>query len=157
LKDLLPLNRRSFLGAGAAVAAAALGSRAPALAAAQKFVPYSNKSLDYYFFVAQQEAVPRAVEAQGWSFQAVNASFDNTTQLQQWESILLNGPSAIISDPIDSQAIVSVIKRYNAKDIPVGIIDTPATGGNVAITVDFDNYQGGVMAAKAIVDRLKKK
>ncbi len=157
MKDLLPLNRRGFLGAGAAVAAAALGSRAPALAAAQKFVPYSNKSLDYYFFVAQQEAVQRAVEAQGWRFQAVNASFDNTTQLQQWESILLNGPSAIISDPIDSQAIVSVIKRYNAKDIPVGIIDTPATGGNVAITVDFDNYQGGVMAAKAIVDRLKKK
>ena len=90
----------------------------------------------------------RAVEAKGWRFQAVNSSFDNTTQLQQWELAPLNGPSAIISDPIDSQAIVSVIKKYNAKKIPVGIIDTPATGGDVAITVDFDNYQGGVMAAE---------
>ena len=155
MRDVM-LDRRAVLGAVAA-AAAALASGPRAFAADQKFVPYSNKSLDYYFFVAQEEAVKRAVEAKGWRFQAVNASFDNTTQLQQWESILLNGPSAIVSDPIDSQAIVSVIKKYNAKKIPVGIIDTPATGGKVGITVDFDNYQGGVMAAEAIVDRLKKK
>jgi simple sugar transport system substrate-binding protein len=152
----LPITRRTLLkGAGAAATLAATG-QAPAFAADQ-FVPYANKSLDFYFFVAQEEAVKRAVEAKGWRFQAVNSSFDNTTQLQQWDSLLLNGPSAIISDPIDSQAIVSVIKKYNAKKIPVGIIDTPATGGNVAITVDFDNYQGGVMAANAIIDRLKKK
>ena len=151
------IGRRTLLGGAAAGVAAALADRPRAFAADQKFVPYSNKSLDYYFFVAQEEAVKRAVEAKGWRFQAVNASFDNTTQLQQWESILLNGPSAIVSDPIDSQAVVSVIKKYNYKKIPVGIIDTPATGGKVAITVDFDNYQGGVMAAEAIVDRLKKK
>ena len=152
----LIVDRRTLL-AGAAAAAAALATGSRAFAADQKFVPYANKSLDFYFFVAQEEAVKRAVEAKGWRFQAVNSNFDNTTQLQQWDSILLNGPSAIISDPIDSQAIVSVIKKYNAKKIPVGIIDTPATGGKVAITVDFDNYKGGVMAANAIIDRLKKK
>jgi simple sugar transport system substrate-binding protein len=151
----LPMTRRSLLKGAGAAATLTLTGRASSFAA-DKFVPYSNKSLDFYFFVAQEEAVKRAVEAKGWRFQAVNSSFDNTTQLQQWESILLNGPSAIISDPIDSQAIVSVIKKYNAKKIPVGIIDTPATGGDVAITVDFDNYQGGVMAANAIIDRLKK-
>ena len=155
--DRLKLDRRTLLGGAAAtVAASTLAGSGRVFAADQKFVPYSNKSLDYYFFAAQEEAVKRAVEAKGWRFQAVNASFDNTTQLQQWESILLNGPSAIVSDPIDSQAIVSVIKKYNIKKIPVGIIDTPATGGKVAITVDFDNYQGGVMAAEAIIDRLKK-
>lgn len=109
----LPITRRTLLkGAGAAATLAA--GRAPAFAA-DKLVPYANKSLDFYFFVAQEEAVKRAVEAKGWRFQAVNSSFDNTTQLQQWDSLLLNGPSAIISDPIDSQAIVSVIKKYNAK------------------------------------------
>ena len=157
MKNIMSLDRRKFLGASAAATAAALAGGGRAFADTQKFVPYSNKSLDYYFFVAQQESVKRAVEAQGWRFQATNASFDNTTQLQQWESILLNNPSAIISDPIDSQAIVSVIEKYNYKNIPVGIIDTPATGGKVAITVDFDNYQGGVMAAEAIANCLKKK
>ena len=149
------IKRRQVLAGMAAAAAATLGGRARAADA--PFVPYSNKSLDFYFFVAQQEGVKRAVEAKGWRFQATNANFDNTTQLEQWNSLLLNNPAAIISDPIDSQAIISVIKRANAKKVPVGIIDTPATGGNVAVTVDFDNYQGGVMAAEQIVDALKKK
>lgn len=62
-------------------------------------------------------------------FQATNANFDNTRQLEQWQSLLLSRPSAIISDPIDSQAIVSAIRRYNREKIPVGIIDTPQTVG----------------------------
>jgi simple sugar transport system substrate-binding protein len=147
------LSRRNVIAAGASLATG-LVTRS-AFAQGKPFVPYSNKSLDYYFFVVQQDAVRRAVEAQGWSFQAVNASFDNTVQLQQWASLLLRNPAAIISDPIDSQAIVSAIRRYNFKHIPVGIIDTPATGGDVAITVDFDNRQGGIMAAQQIVERLK--
>ena len=155
-KSRYRVSRRDFVGGMAMLGAGAtLGGRA--LGQSKKLVPYSNKSLDYYFFVAQQEGVKRAVEAQGWEFQTVNASFDNTVQLQQWSSLLLRSPAAIISDPIDSQAIVSAIRRYDFKHIPVGIIDTPATGGNVAITVDFDNRAGGVMAAQQIVDRLKAK
>ena len=150
-----PLSRRTLLGTGLGIAAG-IAAR-PVLAQSKPVLAYSNKSLDYYFFVVQQEAVRRAAEAQGWGFQAVNANFDNTVQLQQWASLLLQRPIAIVSDPIDSQAIVSAIKRFNFKHIPVGIVDTPATGGKVAITVDFDNRQGGVMAAQAIIARLKAK
>ena len=148
-------SRRDLLRGGLALSAGLLGGRA--LGQSKPLVAYSNKSLSYYFFVVQQDAVRRAVEAQGWAFQTVNADFDNTVQLQHWSSLLLRNPAAIISDPLDSQAIVSAIRRYNFKHIPVGIIDTPATGGNVAITVDFDNRQGGIMAAQQIVDRLKVK
>jgi simple sugar transport system substrate-binding protein len=150
------LPRRKFL-AGLAASAAAVSLPKVALAQQKVFVPFSNKSLDYYFFATQQEAVKRAVEAKGWAFQAVNANFSTTTQLEQWQSLLLKSPAAIIADPIDSQAIVSAIKKYNFKKIPVGIIDTPALGGDVAVTVDFDNYAGGVMAAEAIAAALKKK
>ncbi|WP_250475816.1 sugar ABC transporter substrate-binding protein [Caballeronia sp. GAFFF1] len=152
-------SRRKFLAGLAATAGGVALSSVSKLGFAQQkvFVPFSNKSLDYYFFVTQQEAVKRAVEAKGWQFQAVNANFSNTSQLEQWNSLMLKNPSAIIADPIDSQAIVSVIKKYNFKKIPVGIIDTPALGGDVAITVDFDNKAGGVMAAETIVAALKKK
>lgn len=151
------LNRRSLLKSGAAAGAASmLGSAA--FAQDRVFVPYSNKSLDYYFFVIQEEAVKRAVLGREWEFQATNASFDNTQQLAQWQSLMLQRPSAIVSDPIDSQAIVSSIKRYNRQNIPVGIIDTPAApGADVAITVSFDNYIGGVEAAKEIIKRLVEK
>lgn len=120
-------------------------------------IPFSNKSLDYYFFVIEEEAVKRAVKSRSGEFQATNANFDNSRQLEQWQSLMLSRPSAIISDPIDSQAIVSAIRRYNRQKIPVAIIDTPADGGDVAITVSFDNLQGGVMAAEEIVKRLVQK
>lgn len=151
------MNRRAILKAGAAAGAASMLGGA-AWAQDRVFVPYSNKSLDYYFFVIQEEAVKRAVQGREWEFQATNANFDNTRQLEQWQSLMLRQPSAIVSDPIDSQAIVSAIKRYNQRNIPVGIIDTPAApGADVAITVSFDNYIGGQEAAKEIVKRLEEK
>ncbi|OAN71732.1 sugar ABC transporter substrate-binding protein [Rhodobacteraceae bacterium EhC02] len=151
------MNRRGVLKVGAAAGAASLLG-GTAWAQDRVFLPYSNKSLDYYFFVIQEEAVKRAVEANKWEFQATNANFDNTRQLEQWQSLMLRNPSAIISDPIDSQAIVSAIKRYNQRNIPVGIIDTPAApGADVAITVSFDNFIGGQVAAQEIIKRLVEK
>ncbi|AHK20570.1 sugar ABC transporter substrate-binding protein [Yersinia similis] len=147
------VSRRGLLVGGAALGLGMVIGRG-ALAQNRLLIPYSNKSLDYYFFVIQEESVKRAVLARSGEFQATNANFDNTRQLEQWQSLLLSRPSAIISDPIDSQAIVSAIRRYNRQKIPVGIIDTPADGGDVAITVSFDNFQGGVMAAEEIVKRL---
>jgi len=154
------LTRRGLLKAGGALGMAVGASSVlgrSAFAQEGGFIPYSNKSLDYYFFVIQEEAVKRAVEGNKMKFQATNASFDNTRQLEQWQSLMLSQPTAIVSDPIDSQAIVSAIGRYNQKKIPVAIIDTPSDGGDVAITVSFDNKLGGVMAAQEIIKRLTAK
>ena len=156
MRQSASLNRRSVLKGAAALGVGAMAGRS-AFAQDRVFVPYSNKSLDFYFFVIQEEAVKRAVEANSWEFQATNANFDNTRQLEQWQSLMLSQPSAIVSDPIDSQAIVSAIRRYNQQNIPVAIIDTPADGGDVAITVSFDNYIGGEMAAQEIINRLVEK
>ena len=156
MTERVGVSRRGVLAGGAALGLGTMmGARA--FAAGELSIPYSNKSLDYYFFVIQEEAVKRAVGAAGGKFQATNANFDNTRQLEQWQSLLLSQPSALISDPIDSQAIVSAIRRYNKQKIPVGIIDPPADGGDVAITVSFDNFKGGVMAAEQIVERLVAK
>jgi len=148
-------TRRHILQTSGALAAASLTPLA--LAQRKPFIPFSNKSLDYYFFVIQEEAVKRAVQARQWEFQATNASFDNTRQLEQWQSLMLKNPAGMVCDPIDSQAIVSAIARYKAKKIPVAIIDTPADGGDVDITVSFDNRLGGEMAAKEIIKRLTQK
>ncbi|MCI2395052.1 substrate-binding domain-containing protein [Aliiroseovarius sediminis] len=157
MSDTFKMNRRQLLQTGAAASAATLMGGA-SFAQDRVFLPYSNKSLDYYFFVIQEEAVKRAVEGNSWEFQATNANFDNTQQLAHWQSLMLRNPSAIVSDPIDSQAIVSAIRRYNQQGIPVGIIDTPAAAGaDVAITVSFDNFIGGQVAAQEIIKRLEEK
>jgi ABC-type sugar transport system substrate-binding protein len=153
----IQISRRRLLQVGSALGVATLAGGGRAFAQSKPFVPYSNKSLDYYFFVIQEEAVKRAVIANDWDFQATNASFDNTRQLEQWQSLMLKSPAGIVCDPIDSQAIVSVINRYKSQGIPVAIIDTPTDGGEVDITVSFDNHLGGVMAAQEIIKGLTKK
>ena len=142
--------------AGGAVASALMDGGL-VRAADKPLLGFSNKSLDFYFFRILQEAAARAAAKQGWRFQAVNASFDNTTQIQQWNSLLLNRPIAMIGDTVDSQAMVSAVRKANADHIPVGMVDSLTVGGDVAISVAFDNEQGGVMAANAVIDRLKKK
>lgn len=152
------ISRRTLLKAGAGGAAAlAIGPLSPLMAQQKPLLGFSNKSLDFYFFRIMEEAAKRYSEAQGWEFQAVNASFDSTTQLQQWDSLMLKQPIALVGDTVDSQAMVSAVRKANAKKIPTAMIDSLSNGGKVDISVAFDNTQGGVMAAEAIIDRLKKK
>jgi ABC-type sugar transport system substrate-binding protein len=152
------VSRRNLLKIGAGGAATlAVGMGSPLLAQAKPLLGFSNKSLDFYFFRIMEEAAKRSTEALGWEFQAVNASFDSTTQLQQWDSLMLKNPIALVGDTVDSQAMVSAVRKANAKNIPTAMIDSLSNGGKVAISVAFDNTQGGVMAAEAVIERLKAK
>ena len=117
---------------------------------------WSNKSLDFFFFVAQAAAVKKKIEELGFDYQATNAEFDSTQQTNDWQSLLLQNPKFLISDPIDSEGLASVITRYNQKNIPIGIVDTPVTDGEVQFQIAFDNFQGGELAARRIVEEIKK-
>lgn len=121
-------------------------------------VVFAQKSLGYYFFVAEQESLKRAVEAKGWRFESAVADFDSAKQTNQFINFIAKKPIAILSDPIDSEGLITAVdKAAKENNIPVGIVDTPTTGGKVAITVAFDNKLAGEMAAKEIVKRLEQK
>jgi len=122
-----------------------------------KTIVYSNKSLSYYFFVVCQEGVKKSAEGLGYKFDAAIADFDSAKQTSQWMNYIAQKPSAIISDPIDSEGLIDAVNKAADAGIPVGIIDTPTSGGNVAVTVAFDNKIAGEMAAEEIVKRLKEK
>ena len=144
-------EKKSDAEAPAAADAPAEGARGDEL------VVYANKSLDYYFFAAVQEGVKRAVEQRGWRFQASVADFDSSVQTSQFENFIARRPLAILSDPIDSEGLIDVIERSVDAGVPVGIVDTPTTGGRVAVTVAFDNKLAGIMAAEKIVELLIEK
>ena len=120
--------------------------------------PYSNKSLAFFFFVTQAAAVQRQTKKLGYDYQSTNADSDASQQTQDWQSFLVKSPKFIISDPIDSEGLVPMVKRYNQRNIPVGIIDTPITGGDgkLAFQVAFDNFEGGRLAARRLVDEIEK-
>jgi len=118
---------------------------------------FSGKSLGYSFFVVQQEAVQRAVKERGYEFTFEIANMNATKQSKQFASIR-NKPTAIICDPVSSHLNLSELleSQWNQK-IPIGVIDTPLENGSVPISVMFDNYLGGELAAKKIVKLLTKK
>jgi ABC-type sugar transport system substrate-binding protein len=123
----------------------------------ENLIAYANKSQTYYFFVICQEGVKKAAEARGYSFEASNADSDSAKQTNQFQNFISKNPKAIISDPIDSEGLIDSIDKAVANGIPVAIVDTPTTGGDVAVTVAFDNYLAGEMAAEIIVEKLVEK
>jgi ABC-type sugar transport system substrate-binding protein len=120
-------------------------------------IALAHKSLDYYAFVAMQEAAKQKTEEYGWDFESAVADFDSAKQMNQFTNFIAKKPLAIISDPNDSEGLVTAINNATNAGIPVGIFDTPTTGGDVGFTIAFDNYKAGEMAAQEIVDRLEEK
>ncbi|MCM3712500.1 sugar ABC transporter substrate-binding protein [Alkalihalobacillus oceani] len=121
-------------------------------------VVYANKSLGYYFFIIQQEAMHREVEARGFEFMATISNFNAERQALQVRRAAMKKPAALICDPVDSnEEFIQVIEEVRKQGIPVGVIDTPLNEGDVSITVAFDNYKGGVMAAEKVVRLLIEK
>lgn len=118
---------------------------------------YANKGMDFFFFVVQSEAVKRASEDLGFTFQTSNAEQDSSNQFNQWNTFLLQEPAFLISDPIDSEGLAPLTEKAKGQKVPVGIIDTPLTKGHADFTIAFDNKLGGKMAAERTVELLKKR
>lgn len=118
---------------------------------------YANKGMDFFFFVVQSEAVKRASEKLGYKFQTTNAEHDSSVQYNHWNSMMIQRPAFLISDPIDSEGLAPLADKAKGQKIPVGIIDTPLTAGTVDFTIAFDNKLGGQMAAQRTVELLKKR
>lgn len=121
------------------------------------FVAFANKGLDYYFWTVCQKSAEQACVDRGWSFEASDAKLDSAKQFDQFVNFINKKPAAIIADSIDSEGLIAAADQAVAAGIPVAIVDTPLTGGDVAVTVAFDNYDAGVLAAEAIVKALEDK
>ncbi|NEU31359.1 sugar ABC transporter substrate-binding protein [bacterium LRH843] len=121
-------------------------------------IVFANKSLGYYFFIIQQEAMHRAAQARGYDFSAMISNMNSDRQIEQMKNITKKKPTAIICEPVASdQELTRVIDTLKQDGIPVGVIDTPLLDGDVSITVAFDNYKGGEMAAEKVIELLKEK
>lgn len=116
-----------------------------------------HKGLDYYAWTAMQEAFDKYVQDLGYDYQILNAENDVSKQVEQFKTTLTQDPKAIIVTAIDSESLVDCVKEANDAGIPVGVYDTPITGGDVDITVDCDNKMAGQQAAEMIVEALKEK
>lgn len=120
-------------------------------------VAFSNKGLDYYFWTVCQKSAEQACVDRGWDFEASDAKLDSAKQFDQFVNFINKKPAAIIADANDSEGLIAAADQAVAAGIPVGIVDTPLTGGDIAVTVAFDNYDAGTLAAESIIKALEDK
>ncbi|WP_149181455.1 sugar ABC transporter substrate-binding protein [Streptomyces sp. TRM49041] len=85
-----------------------------------------------------------------------NAKADPATQQRQADSALAQGVKALVIDPVDSSAAITIVGRAQAQNVPVIAYDRPIPGGKADYYVSFDNEKIGQMIAQSLVDHLKQ-
>lgn len=96
-------------------------------------------------------------KGKGWEFVSNNANFDASAQANQIDDFIASGVSAIVTVPVDSQAICAAAKKAKENGIPFFTIDRAPIGCAIDMTVQSDNYLAGKQAAEAMVALLTEK
>ena len=93
----------------------------------------------------------------GWEVIDVNADQDAETQANQMENFISQGVDAIVTVPVDSQAICASVSKAKDAGIPFFTIDRAPIGCEIDMVVQSDNYLAGKQAAEAMVELLTEK
>ena len=80
----------------------------------------------------------------------LDAQDDVTKQVHQMEDLINREVDAIILNPVDSDAVGSVVMDANRANIPVVTLTRPSHGGEVVQHVDTDNVSGARMAGEMV-------
>ncbi|MDK2980586.1 MAG: simple sugar transport system substrate-binding protein [Chloroflexota bacterium] len=96
-------------------------------------------------------------EAKGWEVVTTNADFDAEAQANQMDDFISQGVNAIVTVPVDSQAICASVAKAQDAGIPFYTIDRAPIGCAVDMTVQSDNYLAGKQSAEATVAFLTEK
>ena len=96
-------------------------------------------------------------EAKGWEVTTTNADGDTEAQANQIDDFIAMGVNAIVTVPVDSQAICASVTKAHEAGIPFYTIDRGTIGCKADMTIQSDNYMAGKQAAEALVAFLTEK
>ncbi|RYG62377.1 sugar ABC transporter substrate-binding protein, partial [bacterium] len=85
---------------------------------------------------------------------------DRAAQIKIMEQFVTEGTGAIVLAPLDDAALVKPVREAKAKKIPVVIFDSALkgkVGTDFTAFVATNNFEGGVLAGKKMVELLKGK
>ncbi|MGI6154083.1 MAG: sugar ABC transporter substrate-binding protein [Christensenellaceae bacterium] len=112
-------------------------------------------TLDNEYYILQKNGAEAACERLGYELvcQSGTSHSDLAAQLSIMETMIESGVKGIIANPVSNEGIVEAIKKANAADIPVILVD--ATVDNfkdydveVLTFLGSDNYEGGVVGGE---------
>jgi ribose transport system substrate-binding protein len=131
---------------------------------AKPLVALVVKTLNNPYFIDMQHGAEASAKELGvdLTVQAAEREVDVERQVQIIENLIQRHVAALIVSPSGSREIVAVIVKANQAGIPVIVVDTRAdpaelksAGGQIAMFIGSDNYEGGRMAGQFMAERMK--
>ena len=120
-------------------------------------IGFSQSTLTNAFFVGMRIGVLDQAKKLGVTIIEANANGEMGTQTSQMEDLISQGVGAIISNPIDSDAIVTSEQKAITAKIPVIYCDRGSSSGKYTAFIATDNVAMGAIAADKIAEFLTKK
>ena len=122
----------------------------------KKVIGLSVLTLTNPFFKEIADAMQDEAAKHGYTVLVTSGEFDVARQQNQVKDFIVKGVSAIVLCPCDSKAIGPAIKEANEAGIPVFTADIAclAPGVKVVSHIATDNFGGGRLAAKAIIEAI---
>ncbi len=108
------------------------------------------------FFKVIGDNITRVAEKEGYSVVVESGDFDVAKQQNQIRDFIIKRVAAIVLSPCDSKSIGPAIQEANEAGIPVFTCDIKSLAPNAKVVTHIatDNYQGGKMAAQAMIEAL---
>jgi ribose transport system substrate-binding protein len=108
------------------------------------------------FFTDMADAMKAEGEKKGFEVVALAGEMDPAKQKDQVDNFIVQKVSAIVLTPCDSRSVGTAIADANAAGIPVFTADVAslAQGPKVVSHCATDNFEGGRVAGKAVVELL---
>lgn len=114
-------------------------------------VATSVVQFDNFTIQSWTDAMRRAADFHGIELIMLDGQNNPSLQAYQYDSFITQKVDLILVDPIDSKAIVSVVKKINEAGIPVINFDAPAAGGDFIAVVTMDWVMAGILSGVQIV------
>jgi ribose transport system substrate-binding protein len=159
-------RRGAVLAIAAAVAIAGCNRGATTTTGTKPRVALVLKTLNSPFFNDMQRGAQEAASKAGVDLvvQAAEREIDVERQMQIVENLLQTGVQALCLTPSGSREVVPAVVKANRASIPVVIVDTrldsaaaKEADAKIVSFIGSDNYEGGRIAARFIVDATKGK
>ncbi|HEX7071426.1 MAG TPA: substrate-binding domain-containing protein [Rhodothermales bacterium] len=134
------------------------GGRTDGEASDRPVIGVSVLTLTHPFFQDLTDALVEEAEAQGYEAVITSCEFDVARQRNQVSDFIVQNVEAIILAPCDSRAIGTTIREANQAGIPVFTADIASLADNASVVshVATDNYEGGRLAAEAVLEAIDR-
>ena len=122
-------------------------------------IAYTPQTLSNPFFGVIGDHIRAEAEQNGYEVLIVDPDYDVKKQSDQIDDFIAKNVTAIVLVPCDRLSVGPAVQAANKAGIPVFTVDAKCAAEGVKIEghVGTDNFQGGELAGKAMIDALGEK